>query len=349
MKALLVIAVVFASAVSASTAHAQAGLKLPEQSPGATVTQTVGLTDIKVVYHRPAVNGRAIWGGLVTYNEPWRAGANENTTIEFSTDVKVGGKPLKAGIYGLHMIPTQKEWTIAFSTMSVAWGSFTYDQKEDALRVTITPRTAPASQERLLYRFDDPGDNKATLVLAWEKLEVPIAIEVDTPKVVMASIRAQLRGPAGFSWQGYNQAANYWLRNGGALDEALKFADRSIQTSATFQNQMTRAAILEKQGNAKGAAELRAKVLPAATEAELNQYAYRLVNDKKLDEAIKLFQANVDKHPDSWNAHDSLAEAFAAKGDKAAASAEYQKAMSLTKEPAQKKRIEGQLSKLKGP
>jgi tetratricopeptide (TPR) repeat protein len=343
MKTLLIIAVLFASA----TAHAQAGLKLPEQSPAATVTQTVGATDITVVYHRPAMNGRPIWGGLVPYNEAWRAGANENTTIQFSTDVKVGGKALKAGTYGLHMIPTAKEWTIAFSTMSVAWGSFTYDQKEDALRVTVTPRTAPTSQERLLYRFDDPGDTKATLVLAWEKLEVPIAIEADTPKVVMASIRAQLRGPAGFTWQGYNQAANYWLRNGGSLEEALKFADKSIQTTATFQNQMTRAAILEKQGNAKGAAELRTKVFPTASEADLNQYAYRLVGEKKLDEAIKLFQTNVEKHPDSWNAHDSLAEALATKGDKAGAAAEYSKALALTKDPVQKKRIDGQLAKLK--
>jgi tetratricopeptide (TPR) repeat protein len=344
MKTLLVIAVLSASA---ATAHAQAGLKLPDQSPAATVTQTVGATDITVVYHRPAINGRAIWGGLVPYNEPWRAGANENTTVQFSTDVKVGGKPLKAGTYGLHMIPTAKEWTIAFSNMSVAWGSFTYDQKEDALRVSVTPRTAPTSQERLLYRFDDPGDTKATLVLAWEKLEVPIAIEVDTPKVVMASIRAQLRGPAGFTWQGYNQAANYWLRNGGSLEEALKFADKSIQTTATFQNQMTRAAILEKQGNAKGAAELRTKILPTASEADLNQVAYRLMGEKKMDEAIKLFQTNVQNHPDSWNAHDSLAEGLATKGDKAAASAEYQKALSLTKDPVQKKRIEGQITRLK--
>lgn len=344
MKTLLVVAVLFASA---ATAHAQAGLKLPEQSPAATVTQTVGLTDITVVYHRPAINGRAIWGALVPYNEPWRAGANENTTVQFSSDVKVGGKALKAGTYGVHMIPTQKEWTVAFSNMSVAWGSFTYDQKEDALRVTVTPRTAPTAQERLLYRFDDPGDTKATLVLAWEKLEVPIAIEVDTSKVVMANIRGQLRGPAGFTWQGYNQAANYWLRNGGSLEEALKFADRSIQNSATFQNQMTRAAILEKQGNAKGAAELRTKVMPTANEADLNQYGYRLVGEKKIDEAVKVFQANVEKHPDSWNAHDSLAECLATKGDKAGASAEYSKALSLTKDPAQKKRIEGQIARLK--
>src|SRR6185436_4761768 len=176
--------------------------------------------------------------------------------------------------------PTAKEWTIAFSNMNVAWGSFTYDQKEDALRVTVTPRTTANSVERLFYRFDDPGDNKATLVLAWEKLEVPIAIDIETPKVVMASIRGQLRGPAGFSWQGYNQAARYALRNN-LLDDAIKFADKSIQTSTTFQNLNTRAAILEKQGKAKEAADVRAKAMPLASEADLNQVAYGLLNEKK--------------------------------------------------------------------
>src|ERR1043165_9721033 len=137
--------------LTSATAHAQ--LKLPEPSPAATTEQTIGITEIKVVYHRPAINGRTVWGQLVPYNEPWRAGANENTTVTFSSDVKVGGKPLKAGTYGLHMIPTAKDWTIAFSNMSAAWGSFTYDQKEDALRVTVTRGTSHTSQERLLYRF----------------------------------------------------------------------------------------------------------------------------------------------------------------------------------------------------
>jgi hypothetical protein len=345
MKARLATLVLFSSA----TAHAQVALKLPEASPAATVTQTIGLTEVTVVYHRPAVSGREIWGKLVPYGEPWRAGANENTTITVSSDVKIGGKPLKAGTYGLHMIPTAKDWTIAFSTMSVAWGSFTYDQKEDALRVTVTPRTNATSEERLSYRFDDPSETKATLVLTWEKLSVSIAIEVDTRRVVMASIKQQLRSLPGFAWQGYNQAAAYWLRAGGPLAEALKFADRSIQMMPTYQNQMTRAAILEKQGNAKGAAEQRAKAQSLATEADLNQAGYRLLADKKIDEAIKLFQTIAERYPESWNAQDSLGEALATKGDKPAAIAAYTKALSLAKEPAQKKRIEATLAKLKAP
>jgi tetratricopeptide (TPR) repeat protein len=344
MNKLLITAVVLASA----TAYAQPAVTLPEQSPAAKVMQTVGLTEITVVYHRPAVGGRAIWGALVPYNETWRAGANENTTIEFSTDVKVGGKPLPAGSYGLHMIPTAKEWTIAFSKMNKAWGSYSYDAKEDALRVTVSPRTAPAAQERLLYRFDDPGDTRTTLVLAWEKLEVPIAIDVDTPKVVMASIKTELRGAAGFTWQAHNAAAGYWLRNGGSLDEALKHVDRSIGMTPTYQNHMTRAAILDKQGNAKGAAEMRAKAEPMASEADLNQAAYRLLLvEKKPDDAIKMFRSITDRYPSSWNAHDSLAEALASKGDKAGAAASYKKALSLTKDPVQKKRIEVELAKLK--
>jgi hypothetical protein len=345
MKALLTIAALLVTA----TAYAQAPLKMPEQSPAATVSQTVGITEITVVYHRPAVAGRAIWGQLVPYGEVWRAGANENTTITFSSDVKIGGKPLRAGTYGLHMLPTAKDWTVMFSNMSTAWGSFTYDQKEDALRVTVTPRTSAVSTERLQYQFDDPTDTKVTLALLWEKLSVPIAIEVDTAKVVMANARAQLRGSTGFSWQNYNRAANYWLRHGGPLDEALKLAERSIQTNPNYQNQMTRAAILEKQGKTKEAAEQRTKAQSLATEADLNQEAYRLLGDKKIDEAVKLFQTLTARYPESWNAQDSLGEALATKGDKPAAVAAYTKALSLAKEPAQKKRIEATLARLKAP
>lgn len=345
MKAFLIMAALFASA----TAHAQVALKVPDASPAASVHQTVGITEITVTYHRPAVNGREIWGKLVPYGEPWRSGANENTTISFSTDVKVGGKPLHAGTYGLHTLPTAKDWTVMFSTTTLAWGSFTYDPKEDAVRVTVTPRATPTSEERLSYRFDDVTDTKATLVLAWEKLAVPVSIEVETPKLVMASIRQQLRGPAGFSWQGFAQAANYWLKNGGALDEALKLVDRSIANTPTYRNLNLRAAILDKQGNAKGAAELRSKAQPLATANDLNQEAYRLNGDHKPDEAIRLLQTATERFPEAWGIQDSLGDVFAGKGDKPAAIAAYTKALSLVKDPAEKKRIEQTIAKLKAP
>ena len=324
-----------------------AQLTAPQESPAAGVSQTVGLTEIQVKYHRPAVKGRAIWGGLVPYGEVWRAGANENTTIQLSSAVKVQGKSLAAGTYGLHMIPTTKEWTIIFSRMNTAWGSFTYDAKEDALRVTVTPRAAPAPIERLEYRFDEPGETKATLVLAWEKLEVPISLEVDTPQVVMASMRGELRGLPNFFPQGWNQAAAYWANNGGPLDEALRMADKSVKMNPTFGNQMTRATILEKQGKQADAKDARNKAKALATENDLNQYGYQLIAAKKLDEAIAIFQDNVKAHPESWNVHDSLAEALAMKGDRAGAIAAYTKALSLAKDPVQKTRIEKLIAQLK--
>lgn len=165
------------------------GAKVPA-SLKASVTQRLGTDcDITIDYSRPGVKGRKIWGGLVPYgmsagNEysknkpfPWRAGANENTTIEFKKDVLVEGKLLPAGKYGLHMIPGEKEWTIIFSKNNSAWGSFTYNQDEDALRVTVTPVKAP-HQEWLMFGFDDLAGTSATAYLHWEQLKVSFKIQV---------------------------------------------------------------------------------------------------------------------------------------------------------------------------
>ena len=309
--------------------------------------QTVVLNEITVYYHRPAVAGRKIWGELVPYNDVWRAGANENTTVTFSTDVKIGGKPLRAGTYGLHMLPTAKTWTVMFSTVTTAWGSYTYDQKEDALRVVVTPKPRAAHEERLAYHFDEPGATKVTLTLAWEKLAVPIAIEVDTPNVVMANMRRELRGSAQYTWQAWNQAANFWLKNGGNLDEAARMSDRSIQQNPTYANSMTRAELLDKRGKTAAAKEARAKALSLATEADLNAGAYQLLGAKKVDEAIAAFQAIVQKYPESWNARDSLGEALALKGDKAGAIASYEQALAKGPDAGNKKRIQGVLVRLK--
>ncbi len=154
----------------------------------ASVTQRLGVnTDITIVYSRPGVKGRKIWGGLVPYGMapgtkeskgnpfPWRAGANENTTIEFSKDVLVEGNRLPAGKYGLFMIPSEKDWIIIFSKNDSAWGSFSYNQAEDALRITVTPVEAP-QMEWLMYGFDDLAETSATAYLWWDNLKVPFKI-----------------------------------------------------------------------------------------------------------------------------------------------------------------------------
>jgi hypothetical protein len=317
---------------AAAPAAAQAPpLTLPQPSPKAGVTQTVGITDIAITYHRPAASGRKIWGDLVPYGEVWRAGANENTTISFSTPVKVAGRPLAAGTYGLHMIPGQKDWTVIFSGVSGAWGSYGYNPKEDVLRVTVASQAAEPT-ERLAFTFDDPTNTSVLVTLRWEKLKVPVPIQVDTPQVVMASIRKELRGVGQFFGATWARAARYWLENNGDLDEALRFADRAVRMGETFQSLDVRAKILAKKGDAKGAAESQARALKVASEGDFNNYGYQLLAAKKMDEALAVFEKNVKEHPTSWNAYDSLGEAQALKGDKKAALASYARALALIKE-----------------
>jgi tetratricopeptide (TPR) repeat protein len=321
------------------------GLTGPEASPEATVTQKIGLTEITVSYHRPAVNGRQVWGTLVPYGQVWRAGANENTTVTFSTPVTVNGTALAAGTYGLHMIPTAGDWTAIFSRESGAWGSFSYDQSEDAARVTVKPESA-SFQERLGYSFDDPTRDAVVLAMRWEKVRVPLEIKIDLPRTVLASYEAQLRGLPRFGWQGWNQIANWAAQNDIELDRALEWADRSIGMNRNFNNLRTKALVLTKKGDKAAADALTQEALRIATEAEINAYGYQLLGQGKTDDAIAIFAKNVKDHPDSWNTYDSLAEAYGVKGDKKKAKELYTKAYEMTTAADQKKRIAGILEGL---
>lgn len=322
------------------------GLVGPEASPEATVSQVVGLTELSVSYHRPAVIGRQIWGALVPYDQVWRAGANENTIVSFSTAVTVNGTKVAAGNYGLHMIPTSSDWTAIFSTQSGAWGSFSYDAKEDAARVTVKSEPAPF-QERLSYSFDEPTKDSVVLALRWEKLRVPLEIKIDLGRTVLEAYKAQLRGLPRFGWQGWNQVANWAAQNDIDLDDALGWADRSISMNRNFANLRTRALVLTKKGDAAGAETLTKEALSIATEAEINAYGYQLMGQQKIDEAIAMFEKNVKDHPGSWNAYDSLAEAYGVKGDKKKSIENYTKALKLSTVELQKARIAGIIEQLK--
>ena len=258
---------------SAAVALAQPPLTLPQPSQAASAGQRVGLTDITITYHRPAVNKREIWGKLVPYGQVWRAGANENTVITFSTPVSVGGHALPAGSYGLHMIPAEREWTVIFNRESKAWGSFFYDQADDAARATVTPSAAPF-EEHLAYTFDDVTDKSAVATLHWEKVAVPIRIDVDTPAVVVASLHSELRGLQGFSWQRLAQAADWCATNNVNLDEAGKWADQAVAQQENFQTLRAWAAVVERKGDAAAARDLRAKSMTVASEADINNYGY---------------------------------------------------------------------------
>src|SRR5215212_2583231 len=192
----------------ATASFAQPRVPTPQASPRASVSETIGVTGASIDYHRPSVNKRRIWGGQVAYDVPWRAGANEATTISFSTPVKVEGQPLPAGTYGLFMIPTASQWTVVFSKFAAGWGTYSYDPAEDALRVTVTPQPAEM-QERLGYSFEDATQNSATLALRWEKLRVPVKIEADLKATVMPAIRAALRSGRHWDPVAYTEAARF--------------------------------------------------------------------------------------------------------------------------------------------
>lgn len=320
-------------------------LALPKVSQRASVSQTIGLTQITITYDRPGINGREVWGKLVPYDAVWRAGANENTVLAVTSPVKIQGQPVPAGRYGIHMIPTAGDWTLILSREASAWGSFSYDEKEDLLRVKATPKPS-GPQERLLYTMDDPDDSSVIATLRWEKLAVPFKIEVDTRQVVADSLREQLRGLARFSWQPWAQAAAWCRDHDVNLAEATTWADNSIAINRNFTNLNVKADLLEKQGDAAGAAPLRQESLTLANEAEMNVYGYGLMGQGKVDSAIVIFRKNVKDYPKSWNTYDSLGEAYAKKGDKKQAAASYSKALAMVGDEAQKQRIKGVLAQL---
>ncbi len=307
-------------------------LDIPRDSQHATVLQKVGITDIKVNYHRPLVKGRQIWGKVVPYDAVWRAGANENTTISFSDAVNVEGKPLDAGTYGLHMIPGEKEWIVIFSKNSTSWGAFTYKQDEDALRVTVKPQAA-AFREALAYDFDDIKDDSATLTMSWEKLAVPVKIGVNTKELVQASLHKQLRGFAQYTWDGWDDAANYLLANKLSMDDALNYCDRSIQVEERFDNLFTKSKVLTAMGKKDEADKTLNTALAKASALQMHSYARQLQIDGQSDKAFAVYKENAKKNPNDWIVHMGLGRMYSAQGDYANAAKEMRVALTGAPEP----------------
>ncbi len=322
----------------------------PMSSPRAEVAQRIGLTDVEVVYHRPAAGERDVWGQVVpSAGTPvWRTGANENTLVSFSTDVTVQGETLAAGTYGLHTMPGQPadegEWTIIFSNDVHAWGSFAYKEENDALRVMAKPQKA-AHKERFEISFDDLENDSAHMILRWAEVKVPVKVAIDLEKTVTASFRQQLTGLSQFFWQGWNQAAQYSLNNDINLEEAVQWADRSIQTQENFNNLSTKAQLLDKTGDSAQAGEIMAKAMDMGNAGQIHNYARQLLGQDRKQEALGVFQKNVKKHPDTWFVELGLARGYSALGefDKAVASMK----VSLEKAPdGQKQYVQGLVDQL---
>jgi tetratricopeptide (TPR) repeat protein len=289
-------------------------LDLPRQSQHAVVTQRIGLTDITVNYHRPLVNGRQVFGKLVPYGEVWRAGANENTTITFTDPVTIEGQSLAEGTYGLHMIPGENQWTVIFSKMSTAWGSFSYKQDEDALRVTVRPLPSEM-HDALTYDFDDLKADSAVVTLRWDKVAVPFKVAVNVDEIVEARIPHEMRGLNQYYWESWDDIANYYLTNKIHLDEALKDSDQSIATEERYDNLLTKSKVLDAMGRKDEAAALRDKALEKGSALQLYFYARQLQGEKKQEEAFALFRSNAKKYPDYWTSHVGLARVYSGQGD----------------------------------
>jgi tetratricopeptide (TPR) repeat protein len=306
-------------------------LNLPDASQHARVTQRVGITDITIDYHRPLVRGRKIFGGLQAYGQVWRAGANYNTTVEFSDPVTVEGQPLAKGVYGLHMIPGETSWVVIFSKNSTSWGSYTYDKAEDALRVTVKPQ-AVESREALSYDFDDPRPDSAIITMRWERVAVPFKVEVNTPEIVRQSLRSQLRARPQFEWQAWQEAADYLLNNKLGAEEALRYADRSVELEDRFESEMTRSHALGALGRKEEALAARDKAVAKGTQLQVHSYGRGLQIQGRQDEALELFRSNILKDPKSWVGHNDAARVAAAKGDFGAAVGEMRLAVAAAPE-----------------
>ncbi len=256
------------------SAVAQAQMRAPRPSQKASVMQTVGVTDITITYSRPGVKGRTIWGDppagastgaatlddararaanavIVPYGHVWRAGANEATQFAVTDDVLVNGQPLKAGTYSMHMIPGKDEWTVIFNSDAGQWGSFTYDEKKDVLRVKTKPQAVADTQEWLQYTFDPVTDTSAQVNLRWERLRVPFTVEVkDVKGLAVEKMRAAVAAAKPDDWRTPLQAANYVFTNNLTAnnEEAMQWLDKSIKTKETFNNLYTKARVLGQMG-----------------------------------------------------------------------------------------------------
>jgi hypothetical protein len=238
-------------------------LRAPRPSPGARVTQIIGLSEVSIFYHRPGVKGREIWGKLLPYDQAWRAGANEPTLFTFSDPVRVGGKQLAAGTYRLVIFPGEKEWTVIFNSEVKNWGTM-YDAKYDSVKFTVVPQQGP-QEEWLSYSFTDLTPTSATVTLAWEKVKASFKIEFNTLAKLQASVG---------TWQVLNQAARFAIDNDLYINEALGWIDRAIGMEKNANTLRTKAELLAKAGKKQEAVsvgEEAIKMFKAMDQSRMSQ------------------------------------------------------------------------------
>jgi len=284
---------------------------------------------------------------------PWRAGANENTTIEFSNDVKIEGQPLPAGKYGFFVAYDPNECTLIFSKNSTSWGSFFYDDKEDALRVKVKPVAMDKNVEWLKYEFTNQTENSATIALQWEKLSIPFKVEVDYIKTQLESFRRELRSEKNFNpgWQSFVQAAQFTANRNVDLEEGLSWANRAISEpfvgQTNFMTLSTKANVLSKLGRDTEADSAMKQALPLGSMQELHAYGRQLLQQKRVKDALEVFQLNFKKNPNQFTTLMGLVRGYSANADYKNALKYAQLALPLSPPGANKTNVENMIDKLK--
>ncbi|MEO8430240.1 MAG: DUF2911 domain-containing protein [Acidobacteriota bacterium] len=364
-------ALVLTSALARPGLAAQ-GLTFPPNgdNPQASVTQAIGPVRVTIDYSSPRVvrgsNDRRgkIWGELVPWGLtdlglngcascPWRAGANENTTFAVTHDVQVQGRPLPAGTYGLHMIPGKDEWTVVFSKDAKSWGSYWYDAKQDALRVTVKPGKSEY-HEWLTYEFTEREPAKATVALKWEELQIPISVSVENVNQLWVdNLRTDLRQWSGFFWQNWQQAAAFCAQNKINLPEAMKWAERAVSDpysggQENFTTLSTLSRLQGLNGREQEAARTFDKAInhPTAQPLEIHVAGRQLLTDGRKAEALKVFQLNAKRFPNQWPVHVGLMRGYAATGDRKRAIEEGRLALAQAPDASQRKNLETVLKQL---
>lgn len=317
---------------------------LPDKSQESQIKQRIGYTDIVISYHSPGARGREIWGNLVPYGKVWRAGANENTVFTISHDVVIEGQTLPAGSYGLHLLPEPGRWTFIFSNNYTSWGSYFYDDEEDALRVTVKAEKAPEYREWMNFDFITRDRGQASVALTWGDKRAVFSMSLDIDKIALDHIRKQLRMDAYWEWFSWCQAAAYCAEYQINTEEALEWIDHSISMQENFSNYDVKADLLRQAGKEQAAQDAIARALELGTAIELERYGRRFLKQKDYDQAVSIFNLALKKDNKYWRAYLNKGAALEDKGDKSGALKAYQLALenaSKEQKESVNRRIEG--------
>ncbi|MDO8550325.1 MAG: DUF2911 domain-containing protein [Ignavibacteria bacterium] len=247
----------------------------PRPSPLQEVTQKVGVSDVTIVYSRPGVKDRVIWGELVPYNKMWRPGANENTTFEISDNAMIEGKEIPAGKYSFFTIPAENEWTVIINKKSDHFGTSGYDEANDVMRFTVK-HAEDDFVERMRFDFEDLTDNSSTIVLRWEKLRIPFGIEFNTQEIVLSNIES-LSAKQPDNWNIPLSGATYILSNDLDYQKGLTWAEASTNIEENYWNTRIKAQLLKKLGKDEEANAELAKAVVLVAKMENQPFDYERI------------------------------------------------------------------------